>query len=614
MNSSFPYGLDFPGLPPVSTRTADPDSIRLDDLVYSIRAIEERIGFIGSEDTASLDYVTSHLAVSALTDVLLTNVAVDDVLKWNGSAWVNGVVSGGAGEANTASNVGTGAGVFKTKSGVDLQFKTILGTAAQITVTANANDLTLSLPSAVVIANLTASTSFTSSGDAEMNNLNVTGNTILDAPGSNAILVQNGSATVTALPYGAAGTIVAGAGISTIPTFSSDVKLAGYLRVGSSSAPANTTAGDLTTVRLFVGNTAVANNASLFVNTTNTATSGSDMANYYVNTFTPSGATTATPYGSFYDTKLTGANNFGTAYGGYSVIRWTASVDATTLVGFKAAGLYGSTSTNFGTIATAVGLMGMATEHFTNNPTGTISTATSIWARNSTRGGTNLVITNSYGVRIDAQTLGATQNINLLIGNGASGSWSIYNNSTSANYFGGNLTVGDSATTAAAILNLYGDNTGATLGSAGTINLYSQSDQKLVLRAPADGADGLLQSEYGLTLTYGVGGSNALTFKKNTTTVMTLSVDGNLGIGTATFGTSAAKVLALANGTVPSTSPADMVQLFSTDISAGNASLGIRTEAAVSTSNVGVSHTLAVTVNGTIYYMQLYDGVTLLPW
>lgn len=42
---------------------------------------------------------------------------------------------------------------------------------------------------------------------------------------------------------------------------------------------------------------------------------------------------------------------------------------------------------------------------------------------------------------------------------------------------------------------------------------------------------------------------------------------GNVGIGTATFGTSAAKVLGIANGTAPSSSPADMVQLYAEDVS-----------------------------------------------
>ena len=46
------------------------------------------------------------------------------------------------------------------------------------------------------------------------------------------------------------------------------------------------------------------------------------------------------------------------------------------------------------------------------------------------------------------------------------------------------------------------------------------------------------------------------------TAAMRLSTTGNLGIGVTTFGTSAAKVLGLANATAPSTSPAGMGQLY----------------------------------------------------
>lgn len=42
----------------------------------------------------------------------------------------------------TASNVGTGEGVFKQKTGVDLEFKTLLG-GTNVTITNNANDLTI---------------------------------------------------------------------------------------------------------------------------------------------------------------------------------------------------------------------------------------------------------------------------------------------------------------------------------------------------------------------------------------------------------------------------------------------------------------------------------------
>jgi len=54
----------------------------------------------------------------------------------------------------------------------------------------------------------------------------------------------------------------------------------------------------------------------------------------------------------------------------------------------------------------------------------------------------------------------------------------------------------------------------------------------------------------------------ALLFGTNNTERLRIDSTGNVGIGVTTFGTSAAKVLGLANATAPSTSPAGMGQLY----------------------------------------------------
>jgi hypothetical protein len=82
-------------------------------------------------------------------------------------------------------------------------------------------------------------------------------------------------------------------------------------------------------------------------------------------------------------------------------------------------------------------------------------------------------------------------------------------------------------------------------------------------------------------------------------------INGNIGVGTTTFGTSATNTIALLNGTAPSTSPADTVQLFSVDLSAGNATLGLRTETAVVTEAVVSDRPLSVQINGTTYKICL---------
>lgn len=80
---------------------------------------------------------------------------------------------------------------------------------------------------------------------------------------------------------------------------------------------------------------------------------------------------------------------------------------------------------------------------------------------------------------------------------------------------------------------------------------------------------------------------------------------GNVGIGSTTWGTNATKTLSIGNGMEPTTSPADSVQLYSVDLSAGNATLGITTETAVVTESVTSDRTLSVRINGTTYKLCL---------
>jgi len=57
-----------------------------------------------------------------------------------------------------------------------------------------------------------------------------------------------------------------------------------------------------------------------------------------------------------------------------------------------------------------------------------------------------------------------------------------------------------------------------------------------------------------------------------------LTNDANFGLAQSSFGTSATRTLAISTGTAPSTSPADCFQLYSADITAGNAAAHFRTE------------------------------------
>lgn len=82
--------------------------------------------------------------LDSLTNVTCPSPSNGQVLQWNGTAWVNATVSGGSGETNTASNLGTGTGVYSTKVGVDLQFKSLVaGTNVTLDNTTNPDEIVI---------------------------------------------------------------------------------------------------------------------------------------------------------------------------------------------------------------------------------------------------------------------------------------------------------------------------------------------------------------------------------------------------------------------------------------------------------------------------------------
>jgi hypothetical protein len=91
---------------------------------------------------------------------------------------------------------------------------------------------------------------------------------------------------------------------------------------------------------------------------------------------------------------------------------------------------------------------------------------------------------------------------------------------------------------------------------------------------------------------------------------------GNFGVNVMTFGTSATNTIAIANGVAPTTSPTNIYQQYSADITAGNAAPHFRTEngaiVKVYQETTGVGASTLVTGLGTpLTDTDTFDGYTL---
>lgn len=258
-----------------------------------------------------------------------------------------------------------------------------------------------------------------------------------------------------------------------------------YLRVGSLSTPANVGTGDITGVRINIGNTAFTNDMAVYVANSSTLTAGSYVSHYHQATFTPSADSTAAGFLLQAELRPGGSFNFGSNLITHVILnRWTGSGSNTGAnIGIWTAGFYGSTSTAFGTVAAVEGIRVRPVDHFTNNVVGTITNAYGIRILPAQRGGASLSVGSVYGLYVGEQTIG-TNNVNITIGTGTTGNWSIFNNSAYKNYFLGHLLINSFTDNAYLYLNQAVSTTGSptafrldggahtTLSNAETIDAY----------------------------------------------------------------------------------------------------------------------------------------------
>lgn len=90
--------------------------------------------------------------VKNFTDSIYLKTGTDSVFTVIGGVprYTFRIVGGSGGEANSGQNVGTGAGIFKAKTGLDLQFKSITA-GTGVAVTANTNDVNVAIDPAAVV-------------------------------------------------------------------------------------------------------------------------------------------------------------------------------------------------------------------------------------------------------------------------------------------------------------------------------------------------------------------------------------------------------------------------------------------------------------------------------
>jgi hypothetical protein len=168
--------------------------------------------------------------------------------------------------------------------------------------------------------------------------------------------------------------------------------------------------------------------------------------------------------------------------------------------------------------------------------------------------------------------------------------------------------VGIGTTSPGTKLHVQSTSSGATIEVARFENSGTGANTKATLAFYAASTNyGSIISGYGasapdMNFILPVGG--AFRFTNVSTDVFTITSAGNVLIGTTSSPTTGTQCLTIETETAPTATPADTVTFYSSDLSAGNTMPSFYTEGTiVGTGTPTANRTIAVRINGTVYYL-----------
>lgn len=197
------------------------------------------------------------------------------------------------------------------------------------------------------------------------------------------------------------------------------MRVATYLRVGSTSAPANTTAGDLTAVRLSLGNGTFAA-AQQFYALTATMTDTANAAAVAMNatiTLAPASSSSADFRVMNMSARPSGAQNMTNIIQSIQgEVRETGTAGTRNItVGVRGTGYIHNSGSWASTVTLAAGFYAQAVSQSGNPTGGTVTTGAGVKVINSSVGSGGFALTTQVGIDVDALTAASTNNIGVRI-------------------------------------------------------------------------------------------------------------------------------------------------------------------------------------------------------